>query len=180
MSNLHSFCRRMHESLTQRYGQEMAQRIVGEGVGASAGAEAKARWAAQAVNRLKQELPPQELPAAMAGCCCGPNAGQLKESRDAWRSAGGDMTAFVRIRNQQMGAAAGFDWREGKLYLSYPTCYCSLVKHAAQKLPADYCLCSREFTRRVFEETFGRPVDVQLVSSVKSGDEQCLFEVTPL
>lgn len=177
-SNLHSFCRRMADSLTGRYGEEIAQRVVGEGVSASASADTKARWAAQAVGRAMAEFAAEEMPAAMAGCCCGPNAGHLKESRDAWRDAGENLTQFVCLRNRQMKGAAGFELREGKLYLSYPACYCSLVKNSALPLPLEYCLCSREFTRRVFAETFGRPVEVRVLSSIKSGGQQCLFEVT--
>lgn len=177
-SNPHSFCRRMAGSLTARYGEETAQRVVGEGVSASASADAKARWAAQAVGRAMAEFTPEELPAAMAGCCCGPNAGHLKEARDAWRESGEDLAQFVRLRNQQMQGAAGFELRDGKLYLSYPACYCSLVKHSPLPLPLEYCLCSQEFTRRVFAQTFGRPVQVRVLSSIKSGGQQCLFEVT--
>jgi len=59
-------------------------------------------------------------------------------------------------------------------------CHCPRVRDVlktGKKLPTAYCHCSAGFYKKNFEEIFGRPVDVEILETVLSGDELCAFAV---
>jgi hypothetical protein len=59
-------------------------------------------------------------------------------------------------------------------------CHCSRVRdilRTGKDLPRTYCHCSAGFYKKNFEEILGRPVDVEIVETVLSGDEVCSFVI---
>jgi hypothetical protein len=59
-------------------------------------------------------------------------------------------------------------------------CHCPRVRDVlkeGKRLPATYCHCSAGFYKKNFEEIFGRPVDVEILQTVLSGDDLCAFAV---
>jgi predicted hydrocarbon binding protein len=69
--------------------------------------------------------------------------------------------------------------REGnKVYIVYPKCYCSQVNKIPKgKLSGTYCNCSRGWAKALFEGATGKPVEVNMKTSIINGDDQCRFEV---
>jgi predicted hydrocarbon binding protein len=69
--------------------------------------------------------------------------------------------------------------REGnKVYIVYPKCYCSQVNKIPKgKLSGTYCNCSRGWAKALFEGATGKPVEVNMKTSIINGDDQCKFEV---
>jgi hypothetical protein len=59
-------------------------------------------------------------------------------------------------------------------------CHCPRVRDVlktGKTLPTTYCHCSAGFYKKNFEEIFGRPVDVEILQTVLSGDEVCAFAI---
>ncbi|MDH4209773.1 MAG: DUF6144 family protein, partial [Anaerolineae bacterium] len=56
-------------------------------------------------------------------------------------------------------------------------CLCALVKDGPASLPDTYCYCSRGWMKEVFETVVGKPVDVDLIESVKRGGQMCQFTI---
>lgn len=56
-------------------------------------------------------------------------------------------------------------------------CLCTLVKDGPARLPDTYCYCSRGWMKEVFETVVGKPVDVDLVESIKRGGQRCRFTI---
>jgi hypothetical protein len=59
-------------------------------------------------------------------------------------------------------------------------CHCPRVRDALEdgrRLPTTYCHCSAGFYKKNFEEILGRPVDVEVVQTVLSGDDVCSFAI---
>lgn len=76
----------------------------------------------------------------------------------------------------------GRDWkhlqREGdEVFVVYPRCYCPLVKDFPGKLSASWCNCSRGWVKELFEKALDRPIDVELLQSIRQGDPVCKFRV---
>lgn len=170
------FCKRLHESLTEQCGTERADEICGKGVSSSASAELKGRWAAEAMGKVGASLDEAAQAMALAGCACGPGQAQLDAFRRTYLSCK-SLEEYAQKRNSETGGGAHFEARDGMLYVSYPQCYCAMVKHAANPIPKTWCLCSCEYTRRACAYALDRPVEVKLLKSVIGGDEECLFEV---
>jgi predicted ArsR family transcriptional regulator len=51
------------------------------------------------------------------------------------------------------------------------------VSKARKPVPATYCRCSCGWYGELFEAVLGRPVEVELLGSIASGDEQCRFVI---
>jgi hypothetical protein len=43
-----------------------------------------------------------------------------------------------------------------------------------------WCQCTTGYSKVLFEQAFGCPVDVTLLKSVKMGDDVCLMKIEPL
>lgn len=96
----------------------------------------------------------------------------------AWaRSFNNDLDKFLAAMRREIGENNAR--REGdKITLVYEKCFCPLVGDASGTLPAEYCLCTVGWTKAVYGEIAGKPVQVVLKSSIKRGDPKCLIEVT--
>ncbi|KPL08043.1 hypothetical protein AMJ86_02145 [bacterium SM23_57] len=57
-------------------------------------------------------------------------------------------------------------------------CLCPMVESKPVGLSKTYCLCSIGYVKEMFEQTFGKPVDVQLIDSVLYGGKRCRFKIT--
>jgi hypothetical protein len=57
-------------------------------------------------------------------------------------------------------------------------CLCPMVESKPVGLSKTYCLCSVGYVKEMFEQTFGKPVDVQLINSVLYGGKRCKFKIT--
>ena len=64
-----------------------------------------------------------------------------------------------------------------RLYVTYPRCYCPIVKGYKGKMPAAWCNCSQGWIKELFETSLGRPVKVKLEASIVRGDRGCRFRV---
>ncbi|MGD8395323.1 MAG: hypothetical protein PVF43_07590 [Candidatus Eiseniibacteriota bacterium] len=76
--------------------------------------------------------------------------------------ASGQLRAYLETRDPE---------RRRLLY-----CHCPRVRDAVRlgrTLPVTYCLCGAGFYRGIWQEILGRPVRVEVVSSVLAGDEAC-------
>ena len=92
------------------------------------------------------------------------------------KSANGQVDALVKALEGTLGA--GNARREGNtVHLRYAKCYCPLVADGPERLPDSYCNCSRGWALEVFGAITGKPVTVDLISSIKRGGPDCRFEI---
>lgn len=170
------YCHRLYESIREKYGEDKAVEICGEGVAASATPQKKGRWAAETMDRLQAAFGGEALAGLLAPCACGPGQAQLEAARKLWKKCR-SLEEYADRRNAERTGGARFEARDGLLYVSYPQCYCSMVKNAAGPVPKAWCQCSCEYIRRACAYAFDGDVEVKLLKSRIAGDEACLFEV---
>jgi predicted hydrocarbon binding protein len=53
-----------------------------------------------------------------------------------------------------------------------------MVESKPNGLSPTYCLCSLGYVKEMNEQTFGKPVDAELLDSVLQGAKRCRFKVT--
>ena len=56
-------------------------------------------------------------------------------------------------------------------------CLCPLMKDGPARLPAIFCNCSLGWMKETFGAVVGKPVEVELVESIKRGANQCTFMI---
>jgi hypothetical protein len=92
------------------------------------------------------------------------------------KSANGNLDALVKTLEETLGS--GNARREGNVvYLRYAKCYCPLVADSPERLPNSYCNCSRGWALEVFGAITGKPVTVDLISSIRRGGPDCRFQI---
>jgi hypothetical protein len=86
----------------------------------------------------------------------------------------------LHIGGGQLRALLGHPSGEIAIAAAYDHCYCGSVNKARAPISATYCACSCGWYRRLFEALLGRPVEVELQSSIIQGDAQCRFVIHTL
>jgi predicted ArsR family transcriptional regulator len=66
---------------------------------------------------------------------------------------------------------------ENTVYLQYTRCYCPLVAKGSQRLSKTYCYCSLGWIKEIFETALDKPIEAEIIQTVKRGDSTCKFIV---
>lgn len=101
-------------------------------------------------------------------CTCGPELGKGNKIKEIYEKEN-DVSVFVeKANNLKQGFTIEYDGKY--FYLIYPQCYCSCVKRIDE-------YCTLGYTKRMFQYIFDKEVQVELLSSVKMGDENCRIKI---
>ena len=148
-----------------------------------------ALWMREAIRRLDSTVDEQTRIQIMEHCgrnCASMNI-RVTESAIKRRKKFKDLDTFLEAEQRKPMKGTRL-CREGNILYQYYTpqaftppmrCYCSLLRG----LPKDttvslsYCHCSKAFVQKLWESVLGRPVKVELLQSVISGDSECKFAI---
>lgn len=139
----------------------------------------QAVWVREVVARMDRELDPEIRAAALEPCgriCLGQDL--IARARDLQgRSA--DLDALLTFLNEKHIGGGHLRRKESVIYAVYDRCYCDRVTRARDRISQTYCNCSRGWLGGLFESLLGRPVQVDLLSSIIAGDPVCEFAIRP-
>ncbi|HUX05914.1 MAG TPA: DUF6144 family protein [Acidobacteriota bacterium] len=131
-------------------------------------------WIVSLMENLEANLKPEELTRLMEGC--GRDCAHRSSVHKLAESCNGDVDILLSGLATFLGKNNCF--RENDtVTLKYPKCYCEMVNKGPERLPDSYCLCSRGWVVEMFETAAQKPVQVELIKSVKRGDPHCEFTV---
>jgi hypothetical protein len=134
----------------------------------------KQEWVKSLVTIMDSQLDERANVKLMESC--GRACAQRGALAALGKAAGGDVDKLVQAIAGNVGAENVR--REGNtVHLRYPKCYCPLVADGPAILPKTYCNCSRGWALEVFGTVTGKPVTVDLLSSIKQGNPDCRFEI---
>ena len=178
-NNDNAQARRLLESMTahgeQAWAEEFSKNYP---LSKSANAVKKAEWAKHVCSFLEEHYEDETVKAIRMDCACGPSkrfAEKLKKVYDTEK----DPAAFAEKINQlKLGLSLEYDGND--FFLIYPVCYCSCVNKNEETLPKAWCYCTLGYTKRMFEIIFGKEVQAELISSVKTGDPECRIRIMAL
>ncbi len=124
------------------------------------------------MENMEKQLDEKTRTSLMESCgrACARRGGLLKTA-EACR---GDVRKFVAAFAKLVGEEMAFI--EGEtVHWGYPRCFCELVADGPDRLPETYCRCSVGWVKEMFEIVTEKPVEVELVQSVKRGAPTCRF-----
>ncbi len=131
-------------------------------------------WIVSLMENLEEHLEPDELKTLLEDC--GRDCAHRSSVHELAESCNGDVDILITGLATFLGQKNCY--RENDtVTLKYPKCYCELVDKGPEKLPGSYCLCSRGWVVEMFETAAKKPVQVELLKSVKRGDPHCEFTV---
>jgi len=89
----------------------------------------------------------------------------------------GDVEAWLSALAKWHGGAEYVQRQGDVVRVICRECLCELVKDGPAQLPNTSCNCSLGWMKEVFGTVVGKPVDVDLVESIKRGAERCMFVI---
>ena len=95
----------------------------------------------------------------------------------AARASNGDLDKLLATMRKWIGEANVR--KEGnQVFQTYTKCLCPQVQSGSGKLSDTYCHCSRGWVKEMYETVVGKPVQVELLESIKRGGKFCRFIIT--
>ena len=140
----------------------------------SADFKKKFDWAQAQCAFLEERFSPEDIEAVRSRCHCEDGESVAARMR-GYLAKAKDLAEFAELHNQKE-TYGRLEAVEGGLLLIYPQCYCSCVKRVPEPISKTWCLCTLGNARRIFSAVFDRPVEVQLLDSVKTGGERCVIK----
>ena len=102
--------------------------------------------------------------------------GAAPEERARWvERLSEDLARFVSHLNE---SGAGWSIKGGALYTRMFTCECPMLERAGTSPSLTWCYCTAGYSKAFFEAVFERPVEVELLQTIKQGHDCCLLKVT--
>lgn len=138
--------------------------------------ETNADWVQSTMRRLENEFDRETVKQIRMNCQCGYEMEEKLTFVNELKASARCMEEFV---GSDRAKEAGLFCENGELYLKFLFCPCPMLADVKRLETKTWCQCTAGYSKVLFEKVFGCPVDVELLKSVKSGDEICLMKITP-
>lgn len=134
-------------------------------------------WVKNTMQRLEDHFDQATIKKIRMNCQCGygmdEKSALLKELMEL-------SSGLEDFANHSKAKAAGLSYQNNELYLQFPFCPCPMLAEVDKLETNTWCQCTTGYSKVVFEKAFGCKVDVELLKSVKMGDDFCLMKIIPL
>lgn len=154
---------------------ETANEIV-YGYDGSAKDENNAEWVKATMHRLESKFDQKTTKQIRMSCQCGYGMDKKLALLQELKAASSNMDEFA---NSDKAKSAGLFYKDGTLYLQFLLCPCPMLADVGQLDTKTWCLCTTGYSKVLFEKAFGCEVDVDLLKSIKAGDDICLMKIVP-
>lgn len=162
------------ENVKAASGEQAAWEIV---YGNDAETKDDAAWVKETMRKLEAVYDKETLIRLRMDCQCGYGMEEKKELvRELYDSAN-NMEEFA---GREKARNAGLFTQNGELFLRFPFCPCPMLANVDQLDTKTWCYCTIGYSKKLFEDVWGCEVDVDLLKSIKAGDDMCLMKITPL
>ncbi len=131
-------------------------------------------WVKNTMKRLENNFDATTLRRIRMNCQCGFG---IDERLELLREIITQTSTIEEFGNHPKARAAGLSYSEGALYLQFPFCPCPMLEGVDRLETNTWCQCTTGYSKVLFEKAFGCQVDVELLKSVKMGDEICLMRI---
>lgn len=163
------------EAVKQKSDIETAHEIV-YGPKGSAAAESNAEWVKSTMCRLEHKFDPETTKQIRMNCQCGYGMDEKLALIKELMTGASNMEEFVQSHKAR---EAGLFCKEGELYLQFLFCPCPMVAEVDRLESKTWCQCTTGYSKVLFEKAFGCEVTVDLIKSIKAGDDICLMKIVP-
>ena len=134
-------------------------------------------WVKNTMKRLEENFDVSTVKKIRMKCQCGYAMDEKLALVNELMASSSSLEEFAA---QEKATAAGLSYCDGELYLMFPYCPCPMLAEV-DKLPTkSWCQCTTGYSKVLFEKAFGCEVDVELLKSVKMGDDICMMKIIPL
>lgn len=154
---------------------ETAKEIV-YGVGESAKIDDNPSWVKSTMSRLENKFDQEQIKGIRMGCQCGYG---MEEKLTLVKELMSTASSIEEFANSEKARAAGLFCKDEILYLKFTFCPCPMLSEVDKLETNTWCQCTTGYSKVLFEKAFGCEVNVELLKSIKMGDDICLMKIIP-
>ena len=137
--------------------------------------ECDSAWVRSSMDRLEQAFDEATVKQIRMRCQCGYGMRERAAFLNELKTASSSLEEFA---GSERALAAGLFCEQGELFLKFLFCPCPML-NVVERLPSKtWCQCTTGYSKVLFEQVFGCPVEVELLRSIKAGDDSCLMKIT--
>ena len=133
-------------------------------------------WVKSTMTKLDNCFDPSAVRQIRMNCQCGYG---MEEKLALVKELMAASCSIEEFGNLEKANAAGLFCTDGELYLQFQFCPCPMLATVDKLDSYTWCQCTAGYSKVLFEEAFGCEVDVELLKSIKVGDEICLMKIIP-
>jgi len=137
-------------------------------------AEPNHLWVKNTMGRLEKRFDPASIRRIRINCQCGYG---IDEKLELVKEILSETSTLEEFGNHVKAREAGLSYSNGALYLQFPYCPCPMLEGVDRLETNTWCQCTIGYSKVLFEKAFGCPVYVELLKSIKMGDEICLMRI---
>ena len=138
--------------------------------------EDNATWVKSTMSRLESCFDRPAVKQIRMNCQCGY---AMDEKLALVKELMESSTNLEEFANQDKAKAIGLSYTNGELYLQFLFCPCPMLADVDKLDTYTWCQCTTGYSKVLFEKAFGCDVDVELLKSIKVGDDICLMKIIP-
>ncbi|MGE5678358.1 MAG: DUF6144 family protein [Pseudomonadota bacterium] len=142
----------------------------------SAAKEDDPAWVKSTMERLENRFDQAAVKEIRMHCQCGYGMDEKLALVNELVELSSSMEEFG---NLDKAKAAGLFCKDRELYLQFPFCPCPMLAEVDRLDTNTWCQCTTGYSKVLFEKAFECEVDVELLKSIKMGDEICLMKIIP-
>lgn len=141
-----------------------------------ANGEDNATWVKSTMSRLENKFDSDTVKRIRMNCQCGYGMDEKVTLVKELMSSSTNMEEFA---SSDKAKGAGLFCEDGELYLQFFFCPCPMLAEVDKLETYTWCQCTTGYSKVLFEKAFGCEVDVELLKSIKTGDDICLMKIIP-
>ena len=138
--------------------------------------EKNADWVKLTMHRLENKFDEATTKQIRMNCQCGYG---MDEKLSLLNELKASATSTEEFAGSDKAKAAGLFCDNGELFLQFLFCPCPMLAEVDKLETKTWCQCTAGYSKVLFEKAFGCAVDVELLKSIKSGDDICLMKIIP-
>lgn len=165
----------IYESVKSASNDETAREIV-YGKDEVARIEDNPTWVKSTMKRLENHFHKAAVKEIRMNCQCGHG---MDEKLALVKELVESSSSMEEFGDLDKAKAAGLFCANGELYLQFPLCTCPMLVDVDRLDKDTWCQCTAGYSKVLFEKAFECKVDVELLKSIKMGDEICLMKIIP-
>lgn len=136
-----------------------------------------AAWVKSITQKLEQTFAHDELVALRMNCQCGYDMDEKIALVQELYDSANSMEEFA---GNEEAYNAGLYTQDGELYLRFLSCPCPMLASVDTLPTMTWCYCTMGYSKVLFEKVWGCEVEIELLKSIKAGDDVCLMKIIPL
>lgn len=164
----------IYEAVKRESDEKTAKNIVYGGNGSAI--QDNTSWTKTTMSRLENRFDPETTKRIRMACQCGYGMDEKLEFIESLIASSSNMEEFA---SSDKAKAAGLFYQDGVLYLQFYYCPCPMLTDVDRLETNTWCQCTTGYSKVLFEKAFCCEVDVELLKSIKMGDDICLMTIIP-